>query len=140
MTYTKWFTEHSQKHKSILKTLSNKSKNEIIDYFTYENMRANHIDFCLLYATNTKCHNMKNLNCYACGCPYFRFSDDGIDLLKGRIVYSKCIKSLGSQYVSENAIHHDCSSCEVPHKTKFVSDNFDIDWNEIMNEVSIESK
>lgn len=138
MTYTKWFTSRSEKHKSILETLYNSSKEAIIDYFIFENMRDNHNDFCLLYSTNTKCHDMKNLNCYACGCPYFRFDDNGIYMQDDKTVYSLCTKSLGEQFISDVAIHHDCSSCEVPHKRKFISDNFDIDWEKMMSGVNEE--
>jgi len=137
MTYTQWFTNHSYKHKTILNTINLKSKNEIIDYFTYENMRDNHNDFCLLYESNTKCHDMQDLNCYMCGCPYFRFDDKGVETIHDKIVYSICIKGLGSTFESEVSIHHDCSSCEVPHHKKFINDNFDIDWEKMMEHTKI---
>lgn len=136
MTYTQWFNEHSKKHKSILNLINPKTKDNIINYFTYENMRDNHNDFCLLYSTNTKCHDMQDLNCYMCGCPYFRFDDIGLEVSGNIVIYSKCIKNLGSKFVSKNAIHQDCSSCEVPHNIKFINDNFDIDWSKMMSGVA----
>lgn len=139
MTYKQWFDSHSLKHQSVISTLSAKTKYEIIDYFTYENMRDKHNDFCLLYATNTKCHDIPNLNCYACGCPYFRFDDNGLEVSGNKTVYSICTKGLGSVFESEVAIHHDCSLCEVPHQKKFINDNFDLDWNEMMKMVCLDS-
>jgi len=136
MTYTQWFDSHSQKHKTILNSINHKIKDKIIEYFRYENMSLKHNDLCLLYSTNTKCHDMEDLNCYMCGCPYFRFDDKGLDRSENKIVYSICTKGLGSVFESELAIHHDCSSCEVPHHKKFINDNFDIDWARMMNAVA----
>ncbi len=126
MTYTDWFSEHSIKHKAIMEQLKDKSTYEIIEYFNYENMKLKHPDFCLLFTSNSKCHDMKNLNCYWCGCPYFRFNDDGIEIKENRVVYSICTKGLGESFVSKDAIHQDCSSCILPHSTKFIKDNFDL--------------
>ena len=126
MTYTDWFIENSIKHKAIMEQLKDKNRDEIIEYFDYENMRIKHLDFSPLYALNSKCHDMKNLNCYWCGCPYFRFNDDGIETRENRVVYSICTKGLGEHLESEIAIHQDCSSCTLPHSVKFIKDNFDL--------------
>jgi hypothetical protein len=133
MKYTQWYKEHSIKHKAIIKQLKDKSTDEIIEYFDYENMRTKHPDFCPLYASNSKCHDMQNLNCYICGCPYFRFNDSGIEIKENRVVYSLCTKGLGRSFVSNNAIHQDCSSCILPHKVWFIKKNFNVSWSEIMN-------
>ncbi|MDY0194934.1 MAG: hypothetical protein WC253_04535 [Sulfurovaceae bacterium] len=126
MTYTQWYKEHSLKHKAIIEQLKGKNIDEIVEYFDYENMRTKHPDFCPLYASNSKCHDMQNLNCYLCGCPYFRFNDDGIEIKENRVVYSLCTKGLGESFVSTDAIHQDCSSCILPHKIQFIKKNFDI--------------
>lgn len=138
MKYIDWHREHSLKHKAIIEHIKDKSKDEIIEYFYYDNMRQKHPNFCQLYAQNSKCHDMKNLNCYMCGCPYFRFKDDGIEIKGNRVVYSYCTQNLGDEFISDNAIHHDCSECTLPHSKKFISDNFDLDWNVIMGDVVLE--
>lgn len=133
MKYTQWHKEHSMKHKAIIEQLKNMSTDEIIEYFDYENMRIKQHDFCPLYSLNSKCHDMKNLNCYLCGCPYFSFNDNGIETKEKRVVYSLCTKGFGKSFVSNNAIHQDCSSCILPHKAWFIKKNFNVSWSEIMN-------
>ncbi|MBD3797929.1 MAG: hypothetical protein IE887_09405 [Campylobacterales bacterium] len=136
MTYTYWFSEHSNKHKTIVNSLKYLEKKEIIKYFEYENMQSLHKDFCYLFEQNTKCHDIKNLNCYLCGCPYFRFDDDGLYIDdKGNTVYSYCVKNLGCKFTLNGETHHDCSKCTIPHTKKFISDNFDMDWSMIMKDV-----
>jgi len=71
MTYSEWTQEHAKKHEKILEKLKNKSDDEVIRYFEYENMQKNEVDFCLLYKDNKKCHDVENLNCYLCACPHF---------------------------------------------------------------------
>ncbi len=137
MKYIDWYKEHLLKHKAIVEQIRNKTKDEIIEYFDYDNMKQKHPDFCLLYASNSKCHDMKKLNCYLCGCPYFRFNDDGIGIKENRVVYSTCTKGLGEQLESHNAIHQDCSKCTLPHAKKFISGNFDLDWGLIMKDVMV---
>lgn len=138
MKYIDWFIEHSKKHRAILKSLEGKSKDEIIEYFDYENMRTKHPYFCPLYASNSKCHDMKKLNCYICGCPYFRFDDDGLCVDNDKnIVYSYCIKDLGDKFTMNGKTHHDCSKCTLPHTKKFINDNFDLDWGLIMKDVMV---
>ncbi|MDD5405847.1 MAG: hypothetical protein PHE73_02760 [Sulfurovaceae bacterium] len=133
MTYANWLNTHFIKHKAIMEQLVYKNIDEIIEYFDYENMRLKHPEFCPLYATNSKCHYMKNLNCYMCGCPYFRFNDDGIETKENRMVYSICTKGLGELFESENAIHQDCSNCILPHTKDFIRNHFN--WNEIFCDV-----
>jgi len=76
-------------------------------------------DFCGLYTTKTKCHDMPELNCYSCGCPYFIFDDQGLEHKDGKVVYSKCTINAkeGATFESAEAIHMDCSNCTVPHTT-----------------------
>lgn len=57
--------------------LEGNTKQEIIEYFRFENMVKNEPDFCPLYKDNKKCHDMEDLNCYLCACPHFRFDDNG---------------------------------------------------------------
>jgi Zn-finger protein len=127
MSYKNWFENHSTKHKNIINKLENYSQQEIIEYFRFENMVINEPDFCALYKENTKCHDIENLNCYLCACPYFRVlankSECSIDSKNGSKIESK-----------DNFIHQDCSKCTIPHKEKFINKNFSKDWKFIMKD------
>lgn len=137
MSYTKWFNAHAAKHQKIVEKLKNKSEDEIIEYFRFENMVKNEPDFCPLYAKNKKCHDMEDLNCYLCACPNFRFNDDGFKKEEGKTLFSVCnINSKdGSQFIGEDYIHQNCSGCIVPHREKYIKKNFSLNWKEIMSEV-----
>lgn len=140
MSYTSWFNEHAQKHNIIVQKLlkNGLEKEQIIDYFDFENMVQKEPDFCPLYAENKKCHDMKKLNCYLCACPNFRFKDEGFEKLEEKTKYSFCdIDSKdGRVGVYGDSIHQDCSKCSVPHHKAYVSKNFDLDWKKIMNKCS----
>lgn len=136
MTYIQWFETHALKHRNIVEKLlaHNYTKEQIIDYFDFENMVKKEPDFCLLYKDHKKCHDMETLNCYLCACPNFRFKDEGIKTVETKTQYSLCdIDSKdGAQGVYGDAIHQDCSRCSVPHHRTYVEKNFDLDWKKIM--------
>jgi len=140
MSYKKWFENHAKKHKSIVEKLVQKgfTQEEIIAYFSYDNMVKNEIDFCPLYAQQKKCHDMEELNCYLCGCPNFRFSHKGFGVYDGHLIKSKCDIHNGTTIASRDAIHQDCSLCTVPHHKKYVQKHFDLDWKKIMSECEVE--
>jgi len=137
MDYRTWFESHGQKHKNIMKKLEALSDEEVIAYFRFENMVVNEPDFCLLYKEGKKCHEMEELNCYLCACPNFRFDDNGLSKEGEKVTYSRCsINSEdGAQFVSENAIHQDCSGCTVPHHEAYIRKHFKRDWFEVMHGV-----
>ena len=139
MTYKDWFDNHALKHKKIVDKLISKgyTKEQIIEYFDFENMVKNENDFCPLYKENKKCHDMKELNCYLCACPNFRFNDKGIDRYNNSLILSKCSINNGSKIAHNKAIHQDCSSCSVPHHKKFIEKNFSLNWLEIMKDSKI---
>jgi len=141
MAYSDWFDKHSQKHKKIVEKLIEKaySKEQIIDYFDFENMKKEEIDFCPLYAKDKKCHDMESLNCYLCACPNFRFKDEGIKKIESATQFSFCaINSKdGRQGVYGEKIHQDCSKCSVPHHREYVSKHFDLDWKKMMQKCSL---
>ena len=132
--YGDWFEGHAKKHADIVAKLKNRSDDEIIEYFEYENMRKNEPDFCPLYVKNKKCHDMENLNCYLCACSNFRFSDVGFREVDGKSLKSYCsIESKdGRVFEGKEAIHQDCSSCRVPHRKTFIKKVFKREWKEIM--------
>ncbi len=136
MSYTQWFQEHANKHKLIIEKLLKQhyTKEEIIEYFDFENMKNKEPNFCPLYAQNKKCHDMKELNCYLCACPNFRFDDKGIEKKEQLTLYSFCAidSQDGRAGVYGNKIHQDCSKCNVPHHTSYVKKHFEYVWSEIM--------
>ena len=137
MTYSEWFYQHGDKHKAIMKKLTHLSDLEVIRYFRFENMVEKEPDFCELYAENKKCHDIPRLNCYLCACPHFRFKEKGFHVREGKTLYSTCSISSkeGDRFVSEDAIHQDCSQCYIPHSESYIKRVFDRDWFEIMENV-----
>ena len=134
MRYEEWFEEHARKHKEIVDLLEGKSKSEIIDYFEYENMRRLHQDFCPLYAKGIKCHEVDSLNCYQCGCVFFRYCDDGIEEEDGLICFSSCAINAkkGRRLIVGGAIHQDCSMCDIHHRRSVIEKYFEKDWKRMM--------
>jgi hypothetical protein len=137
MSYSSWFQAHGEKHKKVMERLSHLSDQEVIDYFRFENMVENEPDFCPLYAKNQKCHDMKNLNCYLCACPNFRFDDNGFEQIENRTLFSRCnINSKdGTEFKTDSAIHQNCAGCSVPHHESYIQKKFSRDWFEIMKNV-----
>ena len=137
MSYSSWFQSHGKKHKEIVDRLSHLSDSELIEYFRFENMVEREPNFCPLYKDNRKCHDTKELNCYLCACPNFRFKDDGFREEEKRTVFSYCnIDSVnGSQFKTQNAIHQNCVGCMVPHHESYIKKIFSRDWFKMMNGV-----
>ena len=137
MTYKSWFDDFADKHKVLTKKLISKglSKDEIIKYFRFENMVEKENDFCELYKTQTKCHDMETLNCYLCACPNFRFTSKP-KKQENKIIHSSCsINSKnGAIFEHENNIHQDCSNCQVPHNENYMKEQFSNNWKETMKE------
>ncbi len=134
MTYLEWFENHSKKHSQIIKKLKGRSKEEIIEYFKFENMVKNEPDFCPLYQKNRKCHDLEYLNCYFCGCPYFRFLPNAT---KGKVSYCSINAKQGTTSKSKGKIHQNCSFCNIPHTKEFVYKMFDLDWENAMKETAL---
>ncbi|RXJ89422.1 hypothetical protein CRV01_08055 [Arcobacter sp. CECT 8983] len=139
MTYKQWYLEHGNKHAKIMEKLKDKTKDEVIAYFKFENMVKNEPDFCPLYKDNKKCHDYDELNCYFCACPNFRFDDDGVKKQEGKTLYSYCsIDSKdGAQFEGEDYIHQNCAGCLVPHKERYIKKNFNRNWFEAMKNVNL---
>jgi hypothetical protein len=129
MTYLEWFNAHAKKHKHILQKLENRTDEEVIAYFRWENMLKNEPDFCPLFARKEKCHDMERLNCYLCACPEFRF-DDHADIRKSWCV----IDARKSRKIEvEKSVHLDCSGCILPHTEGYIKKHFDRNWRKIMH-------
>ncbi len=130
---------HADKHHLLTQRLLNEglSQSEIIDYFHFENMVKNEQDFCELYKSNTKCHDMEELNCYLCACPNFRFTTQP-QPKDGKLIHSHCAidSKDGAIFEHDGNIHQDCSGCLVPHHTSYISTHFNTSWREIMKKCS----
>ena len=138
MTYEERFIQQGNLHANVMKKLTDKSVDEVIEYFKFENMVKNEPDFCPLYKDNKKCHDMEDLNCYLCACPNFRFKMEGFEKTDdGKTLFSVCsIKSRdGSQFIGDDYIHQNCSGCIVPHRAKYIKKNFNRNWFEVMKDV-----
>jgi len=136
MGYSEWFEKHAKKHKKIVEKLQERGldKEKILEYFCYDNMVKEEVDFCPLYAKNKKCHDMEKLNCYMCACPNFRFNDEGIDTIEDKVRYSLCAIDSpdGKAGVYGKKIHQNCSGCQVPHHKKYIEEHFDLEWKNMM--------
>ena len=141
MGYSDWFSQHAEKHKKIVEKLLKKgfNKEQIIEYFDFENMKKEEFEFCPLYAKDKKCHDVESLNCYLCACPNFRFNDAGITQIDDATQFSFCaIESKdGRQGLYGTKIHQDCSKCSVPHHKSYVEKYFSLEWREMMQECSL---
>lgn len=139
MGYKNWFDNHVQKHYVIVEKLllQNFTQEEIIKYFEYENMLQNEVDFCPLYAKEKKCHDIKELNCYMCGCSNFRFNDKGLGNYDDFIIKSRCSIANGESKAYNKIIHQDCSKCSVPHYKSFIEKNFNSDWKIMMQQCEV---
>ncbi len=142
MSYGEWFTAHAAKHKKIVEKLLQQGfdTEQIIDYFDFESMVKNEPGFCPLYAEGRKCHEMEKLNCYLCACPNFRFSDEGVDKIEGKIRYSFCSidSKEGRAGIYGEKIHQDCSKCSVPHHRNYVQKHFSLEWFEVMQACEVD--
>ena len=127
MSYEDWFLAHAAKHEKIIAKLLLKGydKTQIIEYFVYENLSVQEPHFCPLFKDNKRCHHTKELNCFFCGCPYFRFFTQPQDN-----IYSFCnIKSkYGVLKCYNNEYHQDCSNCKIPHLNDYVLRNYTLNW------------
>ena len=134
MTYKEWFEAHAKKHRAIVEKLGHLSDEELIRYFRFDNMVEREPEFCPLYQTGKKCHEMEVLNCYLCACPNFRFDDEGLQEAGDKTLFSTCSIDAkeGKQFVSAEAIHQDCSKCTIPHREEYIRKHFSRDWREIM--------
>ncbi len=130
MTYTEWSTDHKLKRAKVQRQLEGwgLSQEEVIDYFDYDNMAKNQPKFCGLYKTKARCHTVDKLNCYQCGCPYFKYTDSPTPNLQGKKRFSSC--SINSKFSKafelDGNIHCDCTGCTIPHTTKSARANYEV--------------
>ena len=127
MGYLSWFKQHAKKHDAIVQKVS-QEKGALIEYFRWENISQTDVDFCPLFAQGKKCHDMKELNCYLCACPNFRFDDSATRVKSWCAIESKD----GATIEHDGVIHQDCSNCTIPHHLPYIQKHFDSNWLTIM--------
>ncbi len=113
----KWFKEFTKKRAEIVKKNHLENPQQIADSFTFKNMKVLKPDFCPLYKTNERCHEMseEELICFFCGCPYY--DCDIWD--EERKEFGGC--KINSPYGLRNEYGYwDCSNCILPHTKKFL--------------------
>ena len=123
MTFAAWTKAHNKSVDLILEKLKGSTVDEIFNYFNYDNMVEAEPNFCPLYKDNIKCHNVNNLNCFLCSCPFFKYSDNmPIHYDMGIKVMSVCTINAkdASAFVSGREQQCDCSNCLIPHSEHFV--------------------
>jgi Zn-finger protein len=127
MTYQDWVDAQAIIHKEVMSRLTHLKDDEVIEYFDFENMVKNEPDFCPLYKTNTKCHDIENLNCYLCACPHFKVQET-------QSICSINCKDGSSMTAPDGYVHQDCSNCYIPHKKEYVKNYFNRDWKAIFTD------
>ena len=128
MTYSEWQTENSAKRSKLQRKLESWGLNQkqVISYFNYDNMRVNQPDYCGLYKTNSKCHQMDNLNCYLCACPHFVIHNPPLPAGKNELHSTCSISSrFAETFTTDNSSHCDCTNCTIPHTEKAALANYE---------------
>lgn len=128
MSYIEWKKAQESKVHTILSKLGYADIDNIVEYFNYDNMVEKEPDFCPLYKDKIKCHNIDNLNCYYCGCPYFIVNSKPIADNNNVMLESHCFinsKHRSSYITNPDADgimhkHCDCTHCTIPHKAGYV--------------------
>ena len=123
MNFKEWNDQHNIKVTKIMEKINDKTIDQKIEYFSFENMVKHEPDFCPLYKTNTKCHEFSELNCYYCGCPYFKMSDD-VPIYINNDIKVMSICSINAKdakaFIVDGIQQCDCSNCIIPHKPQFI--------------------
>jgi Zn-finger protein len=81
----------------------------IINDWYFEKRKNANPKECPCYEKNHKCHEIKDLNCFFCYCPFYG---------------EKCeIKSEQAKYIqTDYGKILDCSDCAIPHENKNIFD------------------
>lgn len=112
LSFYAFLTHLNLKKSLIIKQQSFKTVDEMVDYFDFENMSKYQKHFCILYKTGTKCHEIQNLNCFFCACPFYVVQDE-------KHTFCKINSKFASYIVLDDLNICDCTNCHFIHK-KFV--------------------
>lgn len=143
MTFDRWISTHTKKKNKVLLKLIGKTDVEIVEYFKWDNMVINEPKYCELYSTKSKCHNVDNLNCLLCGCPFFKVTPEAEQASTGVIEMSSC--SINSKYkeifsftndAGRVCTQCDCTNCTVNHTDGFALNSLRADNPDFCNDAS----
>lgn len=126
MTYAEWIKKHNEDVSEVLGRMKFTDDEDMVKYFDYDNMKVKEPNFCPLYKMNKKCHDVKDLNCFYCACPYFTINPTPRTYGKTTIGSICTINSKYRGVFLENPdennvvkVHCDCTNCFIPHKASF---------------------
>jgi len=87
----------------------------VISEFRYDNRSVSHPEKCICYREGLPCHDMENLNCFLCYCPYYDTEKEEGGCLRD----SPDGKWHDSEKLPKGRIW-DCSDCDYPHREETV--------------------
>ena len=83
---------------------------QTISEYRYDVRKVSNPDACPCYSNNIRCHNLENLNCMLCYCPFY-----DMDKLEGGCLR----KSPQGKWYEHSRLPKgkiwDCSDCNYPH-------------------------
>ena len=134
MTYKEWFDAHGAKHQKIMKNwMASPMKRSlpisVLRTWWRKNPSSVHFTKKIKNATRWKSSTVTSAPVPTSD------SMTGVCIEKeGRTYYSDCNIHAreGKAFVSESAVHQDCSACLLPHKESFVRKVFTRNWFGIM--------
>ncbi len=135
----KWHNNFESQKKIILNNLlkSYPTRQQILNYFRFSNMKHHHKDFCRMFQKDQVCHPIEedSLYCYACNCPFYNLNQSPY-IQEDCIYIGSCDKeSKKAQFIPYKAISNegnhililDCSNCHIPHTLHTTKKQLDID-------------
>ena len=75
----------------------------VLEEWTFEKRKLKNTSQCICYQQDKPCHNIENLNCYFCYCPFY---GEECKINSPSVKY--VTNSLGKKVL-------DCSDCNFPH-------------------------
>lgn len=136
-----WNEEFNLSKLQILKKLKSLPINEIVDEFSFSNMKISNKEFCYLLGKDKPCHhiNEDKLFCYACNCPHYQIEDSPY-IMDNKVFFGKCgvqskkakFNDYGGKLVPNKVFKIlDCSECPIPHTKHMAEKEISKDLNDI---------
>ncbi len=115
-----WREEHIRKVKKIIEE-NHLSREEVPEFFLYDNLRKRYSDFCPLFEKGELCHtgvDREKFCCLLCACPFYDYTvwDDEAK------IYGAC--KIHSRHGRRNEYGYwDCSGCSFAHDVEWVKNH-----------------
>lgn len=90
------------------KEIIEKRINKLIEEWDFERRKESNSEECICYKQDKKCHNIEDLNCLFCFCPYYNT----------QLAEGKCnITSPMARYIdNHDGKILDCGDCDLMHR------------------------